>query len=248
MDRIAQRQPLQDSAMMASFTLREAKEHEQKALLDATLTSFPKIRNMDEAQRKRYCEEIALGLQNKRPRKAQTEAEKAVEQTERAQEEAELEAQRAAFQSSERKRQRREEEERRRRELESRRIENESAQEATRRFMREIFDPLWDMSFGGELAGQNPFRTVIDRSNCAYLAPGYCDIIEKPMNLTYIQKKIEESVYENMKGFFDDCELMLSNALEYNKDKNSPYRKAALEMGKKYKKMKKQFLERISQR
>ena len=38
-DRISQRQPLEEAAMRAAFTLREAKDHEQQALLEATLAA-----------------------------------------------------------------------------------------------------------------------------------------------------------------------------------------------------------------
>ena len=39
-DRIGQRKPLDETGMRAAFTLREAKEHEQQPLLEATLTAL----------------------------------------------------------------------------------------------------------------------------------------------------------------------------------------------------------------
>lgn len=131
-DRVAQRQPLEDSACRSAFTLREAKEHEQQVLLDATLASWPQQRNlhhgmMDEMTRKRHFEGIAATLQaresrtspskhlhshhNTNPHK-RNKSPTPAEQTEKARQQAELERQRAQARAREAARRRREEEER----------------------------------------------------------------------------------------------------------------------------------------
>ena len=90
----------------------------------------------------------------------------------------------------------------------------------------------WDMEFA-YLGNTNPFQMVIDRENCAAVgAPDYCDIMEKPMNLTYIQRKVDDMSYVALSDFFQDVDLMLQNAIKYNSDPQNPYRVAAEEMQK----------------
>ena len=62
LDRIAQRQALEEDKMRAAFNLREFKEHEQKPLLEATLAALPRRQGMDEMTRRRHLEGVALGL------------------------------------------------------------------------------------------------------------------------------------------------------------------------------------------
>ena len=68
-DKIATREPLDETEMRAAFTLRESKKHEQEALLQATLaaTNPPNY-----AARKRKLEGMAMTLQRKKPKKKQT--------------------------------------------------------------------------------------------------------------------------------------------------------------------------------
>ena len=253
LDRIAQRQPLEEAPMRAALTLREAKEHEQQALLDATLASFPRVNGMEEVQRKRYFEGIALGLQSreKRPRlsRAIAHTTSAAEQTEQARKHAEWEAQREKARIAEEARRKREEDERKRREqeIERRRNHVETPQQGLYKIYHPIFMRLWEMEFK-HLNGTNPFRMVIDRDNCAAMgAPDYFDIVEKPMNLTYIQAKVENMEYKLLSEFFEDCELMLSNAIRYNSSPENPYRLAAEEMKRKYEKIKKKVVQTIQQ-
>lgn len=234
LDRIAQRQPLEDSSMRASFTLREAKEHEQQALLEATLASFPKRNGMDAAQRKRYFHEMVLGLQNQK-KKVKTKAYGG---------QSEWERQRDQARAREEARRRREEEESK--QNDSRKPE--TPQQALYKHYFPIFKKLWEMEFA-HLGGINPFRVVIDRENCASVgAPDYFDIIEKPMNLTYIQQKVEGRKYESLRPFFEDVELMLRNAILYNSDTSNPYRIAAEEMKRMYIKLKKRLRDAIQKK
>ncbi|GAX28429.1 hypothetical protein FisN_4Hu380 [Fistulifera solaris] len=235
LDRIAQRQPLEDSAMRASFTLREAKEHEQQAFLDATLALFPKRNGMDAQQRKRYFHEMVLGLQNQK-KKIKTKASSGVSEWERQRDQA-----------------RAREEARRLKEQEENRQNDDmrkahTPQQALYKHYFPIFKKLWEMEFA-HLGGINPFRVVIDRENCASVgAPDYFDIIEKPMNLTYIQQKVEGRKYESLRPFFEDVELMLRNAITYNSDVSNPYRIAAEEMKKMYIKLKKRLRDAIQKK
>mmetsp|Transcript_46726 Transcript_46726/g.141594 ORF Transcript_46726/g.141594 Transcript_46726/m.141594 type:complete len:462 (-) Transcript_46726:62-1447(-) len=104
-----------------------------------------------------------------------------------------------------------------------------------------------DMEFAN-LHGTNPFRIVIDKDNCTAMGvPDYCDIIDKPMNLTYIQEKVHNKSYVSLKEFFGDVELMISNALKYNSDPNNAFHVAAKEIKKKYKKMAKKVVLKLQQ-
>jgi hypothetical protein len=86
-----------------------------------------------------------------------------------------------------------------------------------------------------QLSGTNPFRIVIDRENCASCgAPDYFEIIDKPMNLTYIQEKVNKLEYSTFQSFCQDVDLMISNAIKYNSDPSNPYRIAAEELKKTY--------------
>ena len=255
MDRLSQRQPLEEAAMRAALTLREGKEHEQQALLEATLASFPRRQGMDPQQRKRYLESIALGLQSrsKIPRTTTPlpPTMSHAEQTQQARRQAELDRQKAQARAREEARQKREEEERLQREQAQRRQQQhvvETPQQALHKLYQPIFKVLWNMEFA-HLGGTNPFRMVIDRENCASVgAPDYFSVISEPMNLTYIQRKVDEMKYESLSAFFVDVELMLKNAILYNSDQANPYRIAAEEMKKKYIKLAKKVVAHVKKK
>lgn len=68
------------------------------------------------------------------------------------------------------------------------------------------------------------------------------------MNLTYIQKKMEFMEYKSLQEFFDDVDLLISNAILYNSDAGNPYRHAAEEMKKRYTKIAKKVLQAIKEK
>lgn len=149
-------------------------------------------------------------------------------------------------------RERQREEERERLRLEQEREERmrkarrlETPQQALHRIYEPIFQTLWDMEF---FDGTNPFRIVITKDNCDFMgAPGYCDVVEKPMNLTWVREKVTGFKYETLQDFFQDIELIISNALLYNSDPNNPYHKAANVMKNKYIKLRKNVLVKLQE-
>lgn len=180
-DRISQRQPLQEDHMRAALTLREAKKHEQKALLEVTLSALPKRNGMDATTRRRHLEGIALGLQSSEKKPTATRPRtppppSAIHKTEQARQKAELELQKAQALAREKARQRRDEEERKKRDDElKRKSQINTPQQALHKVYQPIFKALWEMEFPF-LSGTNPFRIVIDRENCASCgAPDYFD-------------------------------------------------------------------------
>lgn len=50
--------------------------------------------------------------------------------------------------------------------------------------------------------------------------PDYYDIIKKPMDLSTMMSKIDLHQYQSVKEFLEDIELICTNALEYNPDKD----------------------------
>ena len=196
-DRISQRQPLEEKDMRAALTLREAKEHEQQALLDATLASLPHRMGMDEVARRKHFEGIALSLQQEKKKTTfnppvvgagmmshRSKSPTAAEQTESARAQADLDRQRAQARARELARRRREEEERKKREeeLQRKRKAAETPQQQLQKVYQPIFKKLWDMEFAN-LNMTNPFRIVIDRANCASMgAPDYFDVITTPVS------------------------------------------------------------------
>eukprot|EP00560_Eucampia_antarctica_P009814 CAMPEP_0197830192 /NCGR_PEP_ID=MMETSP1437-20131217/6788_1 /TAXON_ID=49252 ORGANISM="Eucampia antarctica, Strain CCMP1452" /NCGR_SAMPLE_ID=MMETSP1437 /ASSEMBLY_ACC=CAM_ASM_001096 /LENGTH=409 /DNA_ID=CAMNT_0043432405 /DNA_START=107 /DNA_END=1336 /DNA_ORIENTATION=- len=121
----------------------------------------------------------------------------------------------------------------------------ETPQQALHRLYEPIFRALWDMEFAN-LHGTNPFRLVIDKKNCADMGvPDYCDIIKKPMNLTYIQEKVEAKTYESLQEFFADVELLVSNALLYNSDPGNEFHVAAKDLKRKSKKLAKRVVQML---
>ncbi len=152
--------------------------------------------------------------------------------------EKELEKERLLAEKKEKERLKRE------REVASRRARQmETPQQALHRLYEPIFTSLWDMEFWD---GLNPFRIVIDKTNCAEIgAPDYCEIIKNPMNLTYIREKVENKSYMTLQAFFGDVELLINNALLYNSDPNNPYHKAAQKMKSKYIELRKKLMLKI---
>jgi Bromodomain len=246
---------------VAAFSLREGKVYEQRALLDATLTALPRRHGMDEMSRRLYLESVARGLQQK-PKSSVPSRSKsplaaapvsAAERADQARQQAEKERQQAMARAREEARTKRELQERAQREaeVERQRAERESESspnQALGKVIRSMFQKLWDMEFA-HLGNINPFRMVIDRETCASIgAPDYMDIVKTPMNLTYIQQKMERSEYDSLSAFSDDVELMLSNAILYNSHSEDPYHVAAEEMKRKYNKMKKKVIQTFQQK
>ena len=122
----------------------------------------------------------------------------------------------------------------------------ETPKDALHRLYKPIFDSLWDMEF--EILGNvNPFRIVIDASNCASMgAPDYCQVIEKPMNLTYIQTKVNGKSYETLQEFLEDVDLIVKNALKYNAHPENPYNIAAKTFRKQFKKLAKPLVQSLT--
>jgi archaellum component FlaD/FlaE len=155
----------------------------------------------------------------------------------------------------------REEQERRERAI-------ETPKDALHRLYKPIFDSLWDMvsdiyiilimhihmtdshlSFKEFeiLGGVNPFRTVIDASNCAAMgAPDYCTVIKKPMNLTFIQTKVNNKSYSTLQEFLEDVDLIVKNALLYNSHPENPYNIAAKAFRKQFKKLAKPLVQSLT--
>jgi hypothetical protein len=237
-DRIAQRQPLEEEQMRAALTLREAKKHEQQALLDVTLSALPRRNGMDAVTRRRYLEGIVLGLQEMGEKpivRSRAPTPSMMPPTDQARQKAELDMQMAQARAREEARLQREREERTKREEElKRKARADTPQAKLFQVIYPIFKELWDMEFP-QLSGTNPFRIVIDRENCASCgAPDYFEIIDKPMNLTYIQEKVNKMEYSSFQSFCQDVDLMISNAIKYNSDPSNPYRIAAEELKMKY--------------
>lgn len=253
-DRISQRKPLDEDAMRSAFTLRETKKHEQVPLLEATLASSAQA--MD-PRRKTHLDGIAKGLQIRKEKKLRTaspvnsSSTNSIEQVEQARRRAELEQQRAQARQWEEARRKREEDERRRQSEEAaaaQRKKAETPQQALQKIIEPVFKKLWDMEFP-HLHGTNPFRTVIDRENCESMgAKDYFDVITTPMNLTYMQNKVNKMQYTTLQSFFADVDLIIENALKYNSDPGNPYRMAAEELKKRHDKIVKRVWQQIQQR
>lgn len=237
-DKIAQREPLDEDKMRAAFTLREDKPHEQAALLKATLAAR---QPSNYASRKRQLEGMAMTLQNKKPKKkkiltpAEVKQKKEQEEEERRLKERQRQVKQEEQQKKREAARRRQLEEERREEEERIARMQETPQQKLARLAQPLFQKLWDMEFES-LQNINPFRIVIDKDTCVAMgAPDYMQIISKPMNLTYIRDKLKNAEYNTLKEFFEDIQLMLSNALLYNSDPKNLYHIAAKQMKKVYK-------------
>ncbi len=133
----------------------------------------------------------------------------------------------------------REEEERRERAL-------DTPRDALHRLYEPIYTALWDLEFP-EVGNTNPFRVVIDKNTCAdFGVPDYCDVIEKPMNLTYIQNKVNKKSYESLQEFLEDVDLIVRNALKYNPDPENPVHIAAKGLKKTFRKLAKPLVQSLT--
>ncbi|KAL7547841.1 hypothetical protein ACHAWF_011121 [Thalassiosira exigua] len=122
----------------------------------------------------------------------------------------------------------------------------ETPRDALHRLYEPIFTALWDMEFP-TLGNQNPFRMVIDAENCVAMGVSdYCDVIEKPMNLTYIQRKVHDKSYETLQEFLEDVDLIVKNALRYNHHPTNPYHIAAKGFRKKFRKLAKPLVQSLT--
>lgn len=122
----------------------------------------------------------------------------------------------------------------------------ETPRDALHRLIAPIFNALWDMEFPA-LGHTNPFRMVIDASNCREMGvPDYCDVIKKPMNLTFVQTKLNNKSYESLQEFLEDVDLIVKNALQYNSHPNNPYHIAAKGFQKKFRKLAKPLVKSLT--
>ena len=135
----------------------------------------------------------------------------------------------------------REEQERRKRVV-------ETPRDALHRLYEPIFTALWDVEFA-TLGSTNPFRMVIDASNCAEMGvPDYCNIIKKPMNLIFIQTKVNDKSYESLQEFLEDVDLIAKNAMQYNYQTDNPYHIAAKSFRKKFRKLAKPLVQSLTKK
>jgi hypothetical protein len=260
-DRISQRKPMDESGMRAAFTLREAKEHEQQPLLEATLATMAM-----HPERKRLLDGMALGLQTRNKKKPRTTmshspifGNSAAAQTQMAKQRAELERQKNQARQWEEARMQRERDDRRKRveEMEeNRRISNYnnnndggggSGSNALHQIIERVCKKYWDMEFPN-LGGTNPFRIVIDRKSAPTIAPDYFNIITTPMNLTYVKDKTKGHKYTTLNQFFADIDLIIENALKYNVGEENPYRIASEDLKKKHTKIVKGVWKQIKEK
>ncbi|KAL9191092.1 hypothetical protein ACHAXT_000798 [Thalassiosira profunda] len=122
----------------------------------------------------------------------------------------------------------------------------ETPRDALHRLYEPIFQALWDMEFA-DLGGTNPFRMVISRENCASLGvPNYCDVIAKPMNLTYVQEKVNARAYESLQEFLEDIDLIAKNAMQFNHQPDNPYHIAAKAFRKQFRKLAKPLVQSLT--
>lgn len=73
-----------------------------------------------------------------------------------------------------------------------------------------------------------PFLQPVDPEE----APGYLDIIKHPMDLSTMEKKLNEGIYTTKEAFIDDFNLMVSNCLQYN-DTDTIYARCAVALSNK---------------
>lgn len=122
----------------------------------------------------------------------------------------------------------------------------ETPLDALHRLYKPIFTALWDMEFD-TLGNTNPFRMVIDETTCADMGlPDYCTIIQKPMNLTYVQTKVNNKSYETLQEFLEDIDLIAKNAMQYNYQMDNPYHIAAKVFRKRFRKLAKPLVDSLT--
>ena len=251
-DRISQRKPLDEAGMRAAFTLREAKEHEQQPLLEATLHAMAM-----HPERKRSLDGMAIGLQTRKNKKKARLSQSPVfgdsvaAQTQMAKQQAELNNQKNQARQWEEARMEREREERRQRveelEEENHRKSHEGGSgNRLQKYFEQVFKKYWEKQFPN-LGGMNPFRLVIDRESAPQIAPDYFSVITTPMNLTYVKDKLKGRKYTTFQQLFADIDLMIENALKYNVGENNEYRHAALELKKMHLKIVKRVWEQMKE-
>ena len=74
----------------------------------------------------------------------------------------------------------------------------------------------------------------------------YLSHFPSSQNLTWVKEKVDEYKYNTLQEFFQDIELIISNALTYNTDPGNPYHVTAKELKQKYIKLRKKVLMQIS--
>jgi hypothetical protein len=76
--------------------------------------------------------------------------------------------------------------------------------------------------------------------------PDYCTIIQKPMNLTYVQTKVNNKSYETLQEFLEDIDLIAKNAMQFNYQLDNPYHIAAKVFRKKFRKLAKPLVDSLT--
>lgn len=87
-----------------------------------------------------------------------------------------------------------------------------------------LYDAMWHVfSTIHEMEDAWPFRKPVTKAQ----AKDYFDIIEKPMDLSKISKKLESLSYRSKNEFSDDFKLMFNNCRTYNTEPGNIYVMAA---------------------
>lgn len=67
-----------------------------------------------------------------------------------------------------------------------------------------------------------PFLQPVNREE----VPDYYDVIKEPMDLSTMEVKLENDVYETMEDFIYDCKLIFNNCRQYNGENTTFYKNA----------------------
>lgn len=103
--------------------------------------------------------------------------------------------------------------------------------------LEDLAERLWDMEFPS-VRGDNPFRVVIERENCAAVGfPDYFSVVETPMNLTYIKERVQALHYDTFAEFQADVDLIIDNAIRYKASSSNAYHIAAKVLRRRWNKM-----------
>ena len=70
------------------------------------------------------------------------------------------------------------------------------------------------------LDGYLGMSCILDKVHINWQVPDYYDIIKQAMDLSTMMSKIDLHQYTTVKAFTDDINLICSNALEYNPDRD----------------------------